>query len=135
MAAIKGISKTSLWNIWKIIRKDIRNGSVRDVIDYVDYDVDPSKWILRLLDQISSGRYEPLAPFRFTLAKSSGFSRTMTQPSIPDLVLYRTIVDAIYTKAFRKEHAHVYFKRERLHQAQNIAQQQAAQTLSWASHY
>ncbi len=135
MAAIKGISRTSLWDTWKIIRKELRNALIRDVIDFFDYDIDPEKWIRRLLDQISSGRYEPASPFRFTIGKSSGFSRTMTQPSIPDLVLYRTIVDAIYRKALNREHAHVYFKREHLQRAQNVAQQQAAQQMNWAAQY
>lgn len=135
MAAIKGISKTTLWSTWKIVRADLRNASIRDVIDFVDYDIDPGKWIRRLLDQISVGKYEPAAPFRFTLGKSKGFSRTLTQPAIPDLVLYRTIVDAIYRKALRREHRHVYFKRERLQQAQNAAQQQAAQQISWGTTY
>ncbi len=135
MAPISGISKTSLWNAWKIIRKDLRNASIRDVIDYVDYDVDPDKWIHRLLEQISKGRYEPTTPIRFLIAKSNGLSRTMTQPSIPDLVLYRAIVDSIYLRALRKEHAHVYFKREQLQQAQNVAQQQAVQAMNWAVQY
>jgi hypothetical protein len=95
MAAIKGISKTSLWSTWKIIRAELRKASIRDVIDFVDYDVDPNVWIQRLLDHISSGRYEPATPFRFTIGKSNGFSRTMTQPAIPDLVLYRTIADMV----------------------------------------
>src|SRR5271167_261018 len=135
MAPIKGISKTALWGTWKIIRAELRNASIRDVIDFVDYDVDPDKWIHRLLDQVSSGRYEPATPFRFTLGNSNGFSRTMTQPAIPDLVLYRTIVDTIYRKALRREHKHVYFKRQRLQQAQNVAQQQAVQQMSWAAQY
>jgi len=130
MAPIKGISRTSLWSTWKIIRAELRNGTVRDVIDFLDYDVDPDKWIQRLLDQIASGRYEPATPFRFTIGKSGGFSRTMTQPAIPDLVLYRTIVDSIYRKALKREHTHVYFKRERLQRAQQAAQQQAAQQIN-----
>ena len=135
MAPIKGISKTSLWSTWKIIRAELRNASIRDVIDFVDYDVDPAKWIQRLRDQISSGRYEPATPFRFTIGKSNGFSRTITQPAIPDLVLYRTIVDTIYRKALKREHKHVYLKRQRLQQAQNVAQQQAVQQMSWAAQY
>lgn len=135
MAPIKGISKTSLWSTWKIIRTELRSASIRDVIDFVDYDVAPDVWIQRLLDQISSGRYEPATPLRFTIGKSNGFSRAMTQPAIPDLVLYRTIVDAIYRKALKREHKHVYFKRERLQQAQNVAQQQAVQQMSWAAQY
>jgi len=117
------------------MRAEIRNGTVRDVIDFVDYDVDPNIWIRRLLEQISTGRYEPATPFRFTIGKSNGFSRTMTQPVIPDLVLYRTIVDSLYRKALRKEQEHVYFKRERLQQAQNAAQQQAVQQVQWAGQY
>lgn len=135
MPPIAGVNKTTLWNTWKIIRAEIRNGTVRDVIDFVDYDVDPDVWIKRLLGQIASGRYEPATPFRFTIGKSNGFSRTMTQPGIPDLVLYRTIVDTLYRKALRREHTHVYFKRERLQQAQNTAQQQAAQKVQWAGQY
>jgi hypothetical protein len=135
MAPIKGISKSSLWDTWKIIRAEIRKSSIRDVIDFVDYDVDPDKWIQTLLNQISSGRYEPATPFRFTIGKSNGFSRTMTQPAIPDLVLYRTIVDSIYRKSLKREHQHVYFKREQLQQAQRIAQRQAAQQMNWATQY
>jgi len=135
MAAIRGISKSSLWGTWKVVRTEIRKASIRDVIDFVDYDIDPETWILRLLNQISSGLYEPSAPLRFTLGKSNGFSRTMTQPAIPDLVLYRTIVDALYLKAIKREHKHVYFKREHLQRAQNIAQRQAMQQISWAAQY
>jgi hypothetical protein len=135
MSSIAGISKTSLWSTWKIIRAEIRNGTVRDVIDFVDYDVDPDVWIKRLLEQISTGRYEPATPFRFTIGKSNGFSRTMTQPAIPDLVLYRTIVDALYLRGLRRERKHVYFKREHLQQAQNAAQRQAAQQVQWAGQY
>jgi hypothetical protein len=120
MTSIPGINKTALWNTWKVIRAEIRNGTVRDVIDFMDYDVDPDVWIKRLLEQIASGRYEPASPFRFTIGKSNGFSRTMTQPAIPDLVLYRTIVDILYRKAMRREHEHVYFKRERLQQRRTL---------------
>jgi len=38
-------------------------------------------------------------------------------------------------QALRREHKHVYFKRERLQQAQNAAQQQAAQQVQWAGQY
>lgn len=59
----------------------------------------------------------------------------MTQPVIPDLVLYRTIVDGLYRKALGREQEHVYFKRERLQQAENAAQQQAAQQVQWTGQY
>src|SRR5579862_4674913 len=86
---IRGISRTSLWKAWKVIRKDLKLASVRDVVDFLDFDVNPDVWINRLLHRIGSGEYEPETPTRFTLGKSKGFSRTMTLPSVPDLVLYR----------------------------------------------
>ncbi len=97
--SIVGISKTSLWKSWKAIRKELKHSSVRDVVDFLEYDVDPDVWINRPLFHISNGMYEPTAPQRFTLGKSTGLSRRMTFPSIPDLVLYRTIVDFLYIKA------------------------------------
>jgi hypothetical protein len=84
----QGISKSSLWDAWKAMRKDIRKASIRDVIDFLDYDVDPDEWIDRLLANLSSGTYEPAPPARFYLGKSSGLSRTMTMRAIPDLALY-----------------------------------------------
>lgn len=109
--------------------------SDRDVVDFIDYDIDPDKWIGNLLKQISNGRYEPHSPFRFTLGKSNGFSRVMTQPGIPDLVLYRTIVDRIYLKALPKEHKHVYFKKAQLQTAQANAAAPVNQTANWATGY
>src|SRR5437867_12118168 len=90
---IRGISRTSLWKSWKAVRKEVRKSSVRDIVDFLDYDVNPNVWINRLLAQIASGSYEPYTPRRFTLGKSKGFCRTMTLPAMPDLVLYKTIVD------------------------------------------
>src|SRR4051812_45616378 len=94
--AIRGITRSSLWKSWKLVRKELKNSSIRDVVDFLDYDVNPDVWIDRLLGQIASGDYDPDVPRRFTLGKSKGFSRTMALPSVPDLVLYRAIVDYIY---------------------------------------
>jgi hypothetical protein len=92
---IRGITRTSLWRSWKTIRRELRNATIRDVVDFLDYDVNPDVWINRLLARVKSGTYETETPMRFTLGKSKGFSRTMTFPAIPNLVLYRTIVDYI----------------------------------------
>ncbi len=77
--------------------------------DFVEYDIDPDWWIERLLKEVATGKYEPALPSRFTVAKKMGFSRRMTQPSIPDLVIYRAVVDQLYRKAKRYEHKHAYF--------------------------
>jgi hypothetical protein len=88
---IVGINRTSLWKAWKQVRRELRSAAVRDVTDFLEYDIDPNVWIDRLLRQIAAGTYEPHTPSRYSLAKSNGFSRRMTMPAIPDVVLYRTI--------------------------------------------
>lgn len=129
---IIGISRSSLWQAWKEIRVLLRNSSVRDVIDFLEYDIDPNVWINRLLRHIRDGTYEPTLPHRFTLGKGKGFSRVMTLPAIPDLVLYRTIVDYLYRRIRHREHKHVYFERRILSKvvkaAASAAQQQMQQS-------
>jgi|GEM_PF-2112551 len=123
---VPGISKTSLWQAWKAVRKEFRRCSLRDVIDYMEYDLDPDVWIRDLLRSIQRGTYEPHPPRRFLIAKSNGFSRRMTMPHIPDLVLYRAIVDRLYRKSRRSEHRHVYFERTDLAKAQANAKKEAS---------
>jgi len=124
---IVGISRTSLWNAWKAIRKELRHATVRDVVDYLEYDIDPNVWIDRLLRQIADGTYEPRPPMRFTVAKSRGFSRRMTMPAIPDLVLYRAIGSYLQSRLKKHEHAHVYYERAELNKAVQQAQNEAKQ--------
>jgi hypothetical protein len=118
---IRGITRTSLWRSWKAVRKELRNASIRDVVDFLDYDVNPNVWIDRLLARIASGEYDPEAPRRFTLGKSKGFSRNMTLPAVPDLVLYRTIVEHIFSRSRGRKHKNVYFLRDELSKAQKAA--------------
>ena len=102
-SGIKGITRTALWRAWKAVRRELKKVPHRDVTDYLEYDLDPDVWVNRLLQQISDGRYEPTTPMRYTLAKSKGFSRLMTRPHIPDVVLYRAIADYLYGKAKRSQ--------------------------------
>ncbi|MGH7432811.1 MAG: RNA-directed DNA polymerase [Candidatus Methylomirabilales bacterium] len=134
-AAIPGINRTSLWNAWKLVRKQIKNATLRDVIDYLEYDIDPDKWIDRLLRDIAAGAYEPGAPRRYMLAKSKGFSRRMTLPEIPDLVLYRAIVEHLYRQMRLREHKHVYFEKAKLSKVAQQAAASAAEAQKAASQY
>src|SRR5438445_8878036 len=126
---IIGVNKSSLWLAWKEIRAQLRNASVRDVIDFLDYDIEPNVWIGRLLHHISSGAFEPSAPFRFALAKSPSFKRILTFPEIPDLVLYRAIADYIHRRAKGYQQPHVYYRRADFHRASAAAQQSAQQKM------
>lgn len=122
---IVGISRTSLWEAWKAVRRELQRATLRDVADFLEYDIDPNVWINRLLKQIANGTYEPQTPWRFTVAKSNGFSRRMTMPAIPDLVLYRTIGTYLQRKLKQREHQHVYFERRDLAKATEQAKADA----------
>lgn len=111
---IRGINKSSLWASWKLVRKLLAKMAFRDVVDYLEFDIDPEIWIKKLLREIAEGNYEPATPLRYPLAKSKGFCRRMTFPQVRDLVLYRTIVDQLYSRLKRREHRHVYFERAKL---------------------
>jgi hypothetical protein len=129
-SSISGISRTSLWTAWKSVRKALRHSTIRDVVDFVEYDIDPDLWINRLLWQLSHNAYEPRSPDRFLTAKSRGFSRRKTQPAIPDLVLYRAIVDSLYARVRGRQHKHVYFERAQLFTARERAAAQAQATVA-----
>jgi hypothetical protein len=96
---ITDISKTSLWGAWKEVRTEVKNSTVRDVIDFLDYDIDPDIWIARLLRQVKAGTYELQTPLRFALAKSGGFKRRLTFPAVPDIVLFRAIANYVPKRA------------------------------------
>ncbi len=114
MPKVEGITKATLWTAWKNVRKQLSRTFLRDVTDFVEYDIDPDWWIKRLLRNVEAGGYEPDTPHRFSVAKKMGFSRRMTLPGIPDLVLYRAVVDHMYQKAKRFERKHVYFAQNTL---------------------
>lgn len=113
------------------MRKNIRRSVVRDVIDHLEYDVDPDIWINRLLKNIASGQYDPSSPRRYWLAKGKGFSRRITTPSVPDIVLYRAIVDWLYKKGKRREKKHVYFDRSQLNKAVVKAEEDGQQLIEY----
>src|SRR5439155_26606941 len=108
---ITGINRSTLWLAWKEVRAASRDATIRDVVDFIDYDIEPEVWINRLLRQVSSGAYEPRSPLRFPLSKSRNFKRVLTFPEIPDVVL------------------HVYYRRRDLSQATKAAQAAAQQKM------
>lgn len=108
---IQGITFRSLLKAWRSVRSMLPKATYRDAVDYLEFDVAPEVWIRKLLRDVAQGSYAPRPPLRYPLAKSNGFSRRLTYPHIPDLVLYRASVDFLYARARRREHAHVYFAR------------------------
>jgi len=126
---ITGINRTSLWLAWKEVRAALREASIRDVVDFVDYDIEPDVWIKRLLRQVASGSYDPRAPLRFPLSKSRNFKRVLTFPDIPDVVLFRAIADFIHARARKQQQPHVYYRRADLSHATKAAHAAAQQKM------
>lgn len=122
---ISGITRSSLWSSWKEVRKQLKRAPRRDVLDFLEYDIDPEVWISRLLRRLSSEEYSPERPVRYTLAKAKGFDRVITVPAVPDLVLYRTIVDHLYRKAKTQQVRHAYFSQSTLSKAVDAAEKAA----------
>lgn len=116
---MRHITKSRLWKSWKEIRKRLRYGQLRDIVDHIDYDVNPDTWITRVHHQINTGSYEPSRPTRFSIGKSRGFSRWMTFPEIPDLVLFHAICTMVVERAQkrRRKHSNVYFARDQIDKA------------------
>ena len=130
MPHIPEINRGTLWNAWKAVRKQLSRASIRDVTDYVEFDIDPDCWINRLVSDIEDDSYQPGNPYRYTLAKNLGLSREMTFPRIPDLVLYRAITKCIYAKVRQREGQHVYFARNTLAKRRKVLRQSSAADVS-----
>jgi len=126
---ITGINRSALWLAWKEVRAALREASIRDVVDFIDYDIEPDVWINRLLRLVASGSYEPRAPLRFPLSKSQNFKRVLTFPEIPDVVLFRAIADFIHERARKQQQPHVYYRRADISQATKSAQAAAQQKM------
>ena len=120
--ATSPLSKTSLWQAWKDVRKLLRKSSRRDITDYFEFDVDPDRWLKDLASDIERGTYEPATPSRFSLAKSMGFSRRMTMPRVRDLVVYRAIVNQVLRYAAKSPGTHIHFARSALSKHRYLAE-------------
>lgn len=125
-----GITESALWSAWREVRRQLKRAPRRDVLDYLEYDIDPNVWITRLLRRLEAEDYSPERPQRFTVAKSKGFDRVITLPSIPDLVLYRTIVDYLFRRAKRQQVKHAYFCQATLSKVVDSAEKAALKKIA-----
>lgn len=122
---VPGINRSALWSAWKEVRRLLKRSARRDVLDYLEYDIDPDVWIKRLLSNLDSEDYVPERPVRYSVAKKKGFDRIISVPAIPDLVLYRAIVDRIYVSARKQQVKHAYFNQATLSNVTSDAVKQA----------
>ena len=127
---IVGLTKSSLWSAWKAVRQQLKRAPRRDILDYLEYDIDPDVWMCRLLARLRTGEYTPDRPTRYAKAKSKGFDRIISVPAIPDLVFYRTIVDFFFRKARRKQKKHVYFCQATLSKVATSVNQEAKRAIA-----
>ena len=93
------------------IRKEIRQLSARDVVDWLDWFLTLDSSLEQLREMILSGEYAPSPPSRFELGKSKGAFRVMTSLSICDSIVYRHISDAALEAAFPSKVEGAFFSR------------------------
>ena len=111
MPRIDGISKHTLWESWKNIRKQLSRTFLRDVADFVEYDVDPDWWIRDCSRRLRLGSTSRHCP-PFHRCKEDGIQPTNDSAEHSRLVIYRAVVDQLYgkqnatsiTRVFRAEH-------------------------------
>jgi hypothetical protein len=109
------ITRALLLRAWKEVRGTLMRYSFRDALDFVEYDIDPEKWITRLVYSLRDGTYRPHPASVGYLTKSAnGFRRQMSYPDIPDLTLYYALALLLYRRSKRQEQAIAFFDQKSL---------------------
>ena len=104
-------SLRNLRNTWRIIRREAREYSVRDVLDFLDWAVSIEATLPDIQRDILSGRYTPTTPSRYESAKTKGAYRTITKLNIRDVLILRVISDKALELALSNKVKGAFFSR------------------------
>jgi Reverse transcriptase (RNA-dependent DNA polymerase) len=104
------LTRALLLRAWKEVRGSIMRYSYRDALDHVEYDIEPEKWISRLIATVRDGTYRPHpATIGYLTKSTSGFRRQMSYPDLPDLTLYYALSLHLYRRSKRFEAPTAFF--------------------------
>jgi hypothetical protein len=104
-------SLSRLRRTWSTVRRELRQVSMRDAVDWIDWVHTIESSLTNLLDEVRRGSYQPCSPTRYELAKSMGSFRSMTFPNIRDTLIYRHISDEILARATPHKVKGAFFSR------------------------
>jgi len=104
-------SQKRLRYTWNNIRKEIRNHSLRDVIDWLDWALSIDTTLKTIRKQVLESSYKPLNPTRYEMPKTRGAFRVVTSPNLRDALIYRTICDLVLEYSFQHKVKGAFFSR------------------------
>ncbi len=96
---------------WRQLRKELRQATIRDVRDWLDWAVTLDQTLSELQKDLLDTSYVPTTPSRFEAAKSYGSYRVITVPNIRDALVYRHIADSVLERATPKKIKGAFFSR------------------------
>ena len=101
----------ALRRTWKVLRKELRQTTVRDVVDWVDWSVSVEASLEQIHRDVLEGRYQPAAFTRMESGKSRGAYRVLTALNVKDALVYRHLCDAALNLALPKKVKGAFYSR------------------------
>lgn len=96
---------------WNHIRREARESTARDAVDFVDWAVTIESSLKSIQVTLSDGTYAPGEPFTFEYPKAKGAFRVITAPNMRDTLVYRLIADEALARALPQKVGGSYFSR------------------------
>lgn len=94
-------SKVNLDNSWKISWKLLREGDIRDLFDYYDYNYLKADKIGEIRREITTGHYKSRAPVFYRIEKKLGICRHLIILNPDDLLVLQTISAELFKEIIK----------------------------------
>lgn len=107
----KLFSIEALRKTWNNLRRELRETTSRDVIDWADWALVISSSLPDIQETILKGEYTASRVTRFEMGKSNGAYRVITSMSVRDTLVYRHICDHALELALPRKVKGAYFSR------------------------
>lgn len=107
----------SMWTVkkmmrtWKTLRRYLKSMSMRDCLDYLEFEVEARERIKTLRARILNGNYSPQPAIPFEQAKGRGAFRVLSILPPEDAIVFRILADEVYHRAQPHEYEGAYFGR------------------------
>src|SRR5689334_24325218 len=86
-------SLANLRATWKTIRREMRDHSFRDPVDFMDWAAGLDSSLTQLRQRVLDENHIPSDPSRYEEPKAKGSFRLITVPSLADALIFRLVAD------------------------------------------
>jgi reverse transcriptase-like protein len=104
--AIEALQRTA-----RDLRQEVTKIRARDIVDWADWFVVQERSLTELRRSVLDGTYTPSPPSRYESPKRKGAYRTITVPSIRDMIVYRHIADEALRRGLSGKVEGAFFSR------------------------